>query len=135
MTFYGTNTVYKQMLTFGIPAALAVFVIALFMQGKGSSIVSLLLFALTGLLAGGLIVLPITYMKDRDKRVVLTECELRVEEKGHSQSAKYSDIQDVKFNGKQIQIKLKEVKIDIAHVHGYPVNDIYEQLEKKRPKK
>jgi|SRR5699024_4684649 len=135
MTFYGSDKMYKRMLFLGIPLTLIIFFIAFITQGKEFSFVHVMLFAIAGGTAAGLIGIPVIYMLGGEKKIVLTNDELRVEEGKRPKVVKYTDIRNIQSNGKQIQIILHKRKVLINNIHGYPIQEIYNQLYENWKKK
>ncbi|ALX48475.1 hypothetical protein AOX59_07550 [Lentibacillus amyloliquefaciens] len=132
MEFKGSNRKYKKMLMIGLPLSFIIFMLAFTLQdGNEFTFLNVLLFAVGGGMAGGAVGVPIFYMLQGEKKVVITGDEIQLIETKKPKTAKLSNIRDVIKQRNGITIKLNKGKLIINNMHGYPLDDIYEYLNKQ----
>jgi hypothetical protein len=131
MEFQGSKQYYKKLLFLGIVIAFLAFFIGSVTQRDEFHFFNAFLFALGGGAAGGFIGVPLVYMSQPIKKIVLTDKEVQLHESKKIKVAKLNEIRNVKLMRNGILIQLTKGKLLISKMHGYPIQDVYEQLSKK----
>ncbi|GGA83450.1 hypothetical protein [Ornithinibacillus halotolerans] len=131
MEYLGNKNKYKKMIIVGAIISLLAFIVGIVTQGDGFQIMNAFLFALGGGAAGGLIGVPLVYLTQPVKKIVVTNEAIHVVESKKPKVIRLEEIKKITLMKNGIRISYNKGRLIISGMHGYPLKDIYNHINSK----